>query len=158
TSPASTAIISPAQGTTLTPGQTVTATGSGTNLSWDIDLWVDGLPSFKTGTGSSITFTVPTTANSSQFVRINLTGDNGSVTRDYGIVTTPTPPPTSTAQLTLSWQDNSTNEDNFAIQRKTGTSGTYAQIAMVAANIVSYVDTGVSSGVTYCYRVDATNS
>src|SRR5262249_28211662 len=85
TSPASTAIISPAQGTTLTPGQTVTATGSGTNLSWDIDLWVDGLPSFKTGTGSSITFTVPTTANSSQFVRINLTGDNGSVTRDYGI-------------------------------------------------------------------------
>jgi hypothetical protein len=64
----------------------------------------------------------------------------------------------SAAQLTLNWQDNSTNEDNFAIQRKTGTSGTYAQIAMVAANIVSYMDNGVSSGVTYCYRVDAINS
>jgi hypothetical protein len=142
----------------LTPGQIVTATGSGTNLSWDIDRIGDGLPSFKTGTGSSITFTVPADANSSQIIRINLTGDNGSVTRDYGIVTAPTPPPASTAQLTLSWQDNSTNEDNFAIQRKTGTSGTYTQVAMVAANTVSYVDTGVSSGVTYCYRVDATNS
>ena len=64
----------------------------------------------------------------------------------------------SAPQLTLTWQDNSTNEDNFAIQRKTGSSGTYAQIAMVAANTVSYVDNGVSSGVTYCYRVDATNS
>ena len=62
------------------------------------------------------------------------------------------------AQLSLSWQDNSTNEDNFAIQRKTGTSGTYAQIAMVAANIASYVDTNVSRGVTYCYQVAATNS
>ena len=51
----------------------------------------------------------------------------------------------SAAQLTLTWQDNSTNENNFAIQRKTGTSGTYAQIAMVAANIASYVDTSVSS-------------
>jgi hypothetical protein len=64
----------------------------------------------------------------------------------------------SVAQLTLTWQDNSTNEDNFAIQRKTGTSGTYAQIAMVAANIVSYVDSSLTPGLTYCYRVDAINS
>ena len=64
----------------------------------------------------------------------------------------------SAAQLTLTWQDNSTNENNFAIERKTGTSGTYAQIAMVAANIASYVDTSVTRGVTYCYRVQAVNS
>ena len=70
TSSASTTIISPAQGTTFTPGQTVTATGSGTNLSWDINLIGDGLPSFKTGTGSSITFTVPASANSSQIIEL----------------------------------------------------------------------------------------
>ena len=64
----------------------------------------------------------------------------------------------SAAQLTLTWQDNSTNENNFAIERKTGTGGTYAQIAMVAANIASYVDTSVTRGVTYCYRVQAVNS
>jgi len=65
-----------------------------------------------------------------------------------------TPP----AQLTLSWQDNSTNENNFGVERKTGTSGTYAQIALVSANTTSYVDTSVTHGVTYCYRVDALNS
>jgi fibronectin type 3 domain-containing protein len=65
-----------------------------------------------------------------------------------------TPPP----QLTLTWQDNSTNENNFGVERKTGTSGTYAQIALVAANTTSYVDTSVTHGVTYCYRVDAINS
>ena len=65
-----------------------------------------------------------------------------------------TPP----AQLTLTWQDNSTNESNFGVERKTGTSGTYAQIALVSANTTSYVDTSVTHGVTYCYRVDALNS
>lgn len=65
-----------------------------------------------------------------------------------------TPP----AQLTLTWQDNSTNESNFGVERKTGTNGTYAQIALVAANTTSYVDTSVTHGVTYCYRVDAINS
>jgi len=65
-----------------------------------------------------------------------------------------TPP----AQLTLTWQDNSTNESNFGVERKMGTNGTYVQIALVAANITSYVDTSVSHGVTYCYRVDAINS
>ena len=64
----------------------------------------------------------------------------------------------SAPKLTLTWQDNSTNENNFVIERMTGTNGTFAQIAMVASNIVSYVDTSVSSGVTYCYRVDASNS
>jgi hypothetical protein len=62
------------------------------------------------------------------------------------------------AQLTLTWQDNSTNETNFGVERKTGTGGTYAQIALAAANSTSYVDTSVTHGVTYCYRVDALNS
>jgi hypothetical protein len=64
----------------------------------------------------------------------------------------------SAAQLTSSWQDNSNNEDDFAIERKTGSNGTYAQIAMVAANVGSYVDNNVTRGVAYCYRVDAINS
>src|SRR5215471_11957391 len=55
-----------------------------------------------------------------------------------------TPP----AQLTLTWQDNSTNESNFGVERKTGTNGIYAQIALVAANTTSYVDTSVTHGVT----------
>jgi hypothetical protein len=61
------------------------------------------------------------------------------------------------SQLTLNWQDNSTNENNFGVQRKTGTSGTYAQIALLPANTTLYVDAAVTHGVTYCYRVDAVN-
>jgi len=96
---AATLIASPTSGTTFNPAQVVIVTGSGTSLSWDIDLIGDGLPSFKTGVGSSITFTVPTYARTSNLIRIILTGDGGTVTRDYSIVvptqtTTPTPTPT----------------------------------------------------------------
>jgi hypothetical protein len=245
---AASVITSPVEGTTFTPGQSVTATGSGTNLSWNIDLIKDGLPSFKTGSGSSITFTVPASATSSQIIRITLTGDNGSATREYNIVTgdspsapvgsptitptvaTPTITPSggsftgsvsvmlqtatsdasifyttngstptqsstlytgaftltstttlkaiafksgsnpsaqasanftivaSAAQLTLAWQDNADNENDFTIERKTGTDGAYSQIGSVGANVTSYVDNSVSRGVNYCYRVRAVNS
>jgi len=81
------------------------------------------------------------------------TGSNPSTVASASFTVAPAP-----AQLTLTWQDNSTNESNFGVERKTGTSGTYAQIALVAANTTSYVDASVSHGVTYCYRVDAINS
>jgi fibronectin type 3 domain-containing protein len=65
---------------------------------------------------------------------------------------------TAAVQIALIWHDNSNNEDNFAIERKTGTSGTYSQIATTAMNVTSYVDTTVNRGVTYCYQVRAVNS
>ncbi len=62
------------------------------------------------------------------------------------------------AQLQLSWTDNSTNETGFKIDRKTGTSGTYAQIASVGAGITSYTDSTVTAGTNYCYRLYAYNT
>src|SRR5262245_47595127 len=62
------------------------------------------------------------------------------------------------AQLTLTWTDNSTNEDGFEIERKTGTSGSYAQIATVGVNVTSYTDASLAAGTTYCYQVRAFNS
>ena len=56
------------------------------------------------------------------------------------------------ADITLSWTDNSNNESGFSIQRKTGTSGTFAQIATVGTNVRSYVDSGLAAATTYCYR------
>ena len=64
----------------------------------------------------------------------------------------------STTSIRVGWADNSNNEDNFAIERKTGTSGTYSQIATTAMNVTSYVDTSVNRGVTYCYQIRAVNS
>ena len=66
-------------------------------------------------------------------------------------------PVESAAQLTLTWTDNSTNEDGFAIERETGPTGTFAQIATVGPNVTSYTDSGLMSGATYCYRVWAFN-
>ena len=62
------------------------------------------------------------------------------------------------AQLFLSWGDTSSNEANFQIERKTSTNGTYVQIALVSADVTSYVDSGLIDGTTYCYRVSALNS
>src|SRR5690349_3922869 len=62
------------------------------------------------------------------------------------------------AQLQLGWIDNSSDESGFNIERKTGTTGTYAKIASVGANVTSYTDSSLTSSTTYCYHVDAFNT
>jgi len=62
------------------------------------------------------------------------------------------------AQLNLNWVDNSGGQAGFIIQRATGTTGTYTQVAQTALGAVSYSDATVSLGTTYCYRVAAVNS
>ncbi len=64
----------------------------------------------------------------------------------------------SSSQINLSWTDNSTNETGFKIERKTGSGGTWSQIATVGAGVTSYSNTGLSAFTTYYYRVRATNS
>jgi hypothetical protein len=80
--------------------------------------------------------------------------------------TTPSPPAApsnlqatadSTSQITITWNDNSNNESGFRIERKTGASGTYAEMANVGANIRTWVNTGLSAGTEYFYRVRAFN-
>lgn len=64
------------------------------------------------------------------------------------------------ASLRLTWQDNSTNETAFAIERKTGdcaAATAFAEIASVNANVTTYVDNTVVEGLTYCYRVAGRN-
>jgi Concanavalin A-like lectin/glucanases superfamily len=94
---------------------------------------------------------------------ITVTGTGGDVTKTTSFtltvnLLTASPVVAPSAQLTLAWQDNSNNEDDFTIERKTGTNGAYSQIASVAANVTSYMDYSVTRGVTYCYRVQAVNS
>lgn len=64
----------------------------------------------------------------------------------------------STSGIDLSWTDNSTNETGFKVDRKTGASGAYSQVATVGAGTVTYSDTGLSEGKTYYYRVSAYNA
>ena len=62
------------------------------------------------------------------------------------------------AQLTLNWVDNSGGVARFIIERRTGTTGTYAPIATTGTGITTYKDSAIVGGTTYCYRVKASNA
>lgn len=59
--------------------------------------------------------------------------------------------------ISLSWQDNATNETAFEIERRLE-GGTFGKIGEVAADITTYEDYDVTLGTTYTYRVRAVNS
>ena len=60
-------------------------------------------------------------------------------------------------QVQLNWTDNSTNEDEFIIERSTdGT--TFTELTRVAQNVTTYDDAAVTSNITYFYRVIASNT
>jgi hypothetical protein len=63
----------------------------------------------------------------------------------------------STTQITIGWTDNSSNETGFYIERSPDNS-TWTQIASVAANSTSYINTGLSASTAYYYRVRAYNA
>ncbi len=60
------------------------------------------------------------------------------------------------SQINLSWNDNSVNEDEFIIERKT--TGAWAEIATVGTNITSYSDTDLNKATAYYYRVKSSNA
>ena len=63
----------------------------------------------------------------------------------------------SSSQITLTWKDNSNNEEGFKIERKTGSGGSYAEIKTVSANTKTFPDNGLEDGTQYYYKVRAYN-
>lgn len=61
----------------------------------------------------------------------------------------------------LTWVDNSTNEANFHIERKavacSDAATVFAQIATTGFDVTTFHDQQVVEGVTYCYRIAASN-
>lgn len=62
----------------------------------------------------------------------------------------------SGAEANLSWNDNSSNESGFRIERSSD-GQSFSQIATVDVNTTTYFDTGLESNTTYWYRVNAYN-
>ena len=131
---------------------------------------VDWTTAYSTTSGvagnADFTFT-PTLA---RYVRVYMTLNNGSTYRiyEFEVYSGPSIPPpqaptnlaanaTSTTDIALTWQDNSSDETGFKIERKTG-SGSFSEITTVGADVTSYNDTGLNANTTYVYRVRATNS
>lgn len=60
------------------------------------------------------------------------------------------------AEANLSWNDNSSNESGFRIERSSD-GQSFSQIATVGVDTTTYSDTGLQSNTTYWYRVNAYN-
>lgn len=80
----------------------------------------------------------------------------------------PPPPPTlqapknlsatanSATQITLNWQDSTATETGFRIDRCTGPAcANFAKLVDVAANAVTFADTGLTASTQYSYRARA---
>jgi len=65
--------------------------------------------------------------------------------------------PTKAASFTLTWTDNSDNETGFKIERKLGTTGTFAEVGQVGVDINTFVNVPPDFQ-EYCYRVRAFNN
>ncbi|MFZ6040506.1 S8 family serine peptidase [Vibrio natriegens] len=62
----------------------------------------------------------------------------------------------SDTEITLTWEDNSNNEQGFRIERNSG-SGWEVDFASVGANVTTYSDTGLTAENSYDYQVVAYN-
>lgn len=88
----------------------------------------------------------------------------GTITFTLNFVLTPPAAPSnlsgnaiSSTKVALSWNDNSSNETEFRIERKKTASGSWSQIASLGSNVRTYTNSGLSSNTTYFYRVRAAN-
>jgi hypothetical protein len=95
-------------------------------------------------------------------------GPNGAPSNIVEVKVPPTPlipyPPSNVTatpvtgtQINLTWQDNSTNEVGFVIERRTG-NGPYDNQVTVFQNVTSYSSTNLTPGTTYTYRIRAMNN
>ncbi|HLF26430.1 MAG TPA: fibronectin type III domain-containing protein [Anaerolineae bacterium] len=110
-------------------------------------------------------------ANTTYTYRVRAFNANGnSPNSNDAAVTTPGGPPppaaptnlvataVSGSQVTLSWQDNSTNEQGFLLKRKGPNDVGFVDLATLGQNVNTYVDTSVSPATLYMYRVRAFNA
>ena len=159
------AVMSATPSTGTTP-LNVTFDGSGSTPTGTITSWAWSFGDGALGTGAVTThrYTTPGTYTAS----LTVTDDAGaSSTATSSIVVNPLPPvaPSAlTASLSgylvmLSWQDNSSNETAFYIERCEGAGCTnFASLASQWADNPSYTDYSAISGRTYSYRVRAYNA
>jgi hypothetical protein len=171
-SPASRDFGSVPVGSTADLNFTVQNTGGGT-LAGSVSVpapfsIVSGSP-YSLTAGQSINVFVrfaPTSAQSSTAI-VSFSGAGGATTTVSGTGTSSPPPPdpswlrvtvASQTQLNLLWDDNSTNESGFKVERKDGCCGPWNVVATLPANSTTYQSTGLTCNNIYAYRVWAFNN
>ncbi|MCS7000874.1 MAG: fibronectin type III domain-containing protein, partial [Candidatus Kapabacteria bacterium] len=123
-----------------------------------------GITASGTGSGNflSVNTTFDAVSSTTETTSINTRPPSGYTITFTPPTTTPAAPSNLTftnvlpAQMTLNWQDNSTNEIGFLIMRSTdGTNYTF--VTLTAANTTSFTATGLTPSTTYYWRVYAVN-
>ncbi len=66
--------------------------------------------------------------------------------------------PTGSAAIALSWSAPTTAADQFVVQRATGTTGSFAEVARPAGTATSFSDAGLTPATQYRYRIAAVRS
>ena len=64
----------------------------------------------------------------------------------------------SVSQIDLTWQDNSTNETGFIVQRRVDGSGHWVELGRPPANVTTFANDGLFPDSTYIYRIRAFNN
>jgi len=157
--------------TTPTPADNAALTGSPSTLDWadvanatSYDVYVDG--ALKANVATSQWTVSPALANGAHTWQIkanNNTGTKAGPTWNFNVnpavvLNQPTNPVASNVtdtNVTLQWNDTSTGEQNYLVERKTGAAGLWSQVSTLAANSTSWNDTLAQPGTTYYYRVRA---
>lgn len=129
----------------------VVPTSSSTTPSWTANTVYAIDAVIKSGVN---TYTVTTAGTTASVAPIHT---DGAVTDGTTALTFKEVIATGTAaSVTLSWTEGDATETNYDIQRKTSAEGTYASVGMPVPE--SFVDSTVTTGTTYWYRVFAINS
>lgn len=63
----------------------------------------------------------------------------------------------SSSEVRLEWNDNSSNEEGFRIERRRESEGGFTQAGQTGVDETTFDDDGLADGVTYVYRVQACN-
>ena len=111
----------------------------------------------------------PSSAYSYRIRAINAVA--GSTTTLYASIysniaaTIPAGPPPAPTNLTaiamgqdtvlVTWQDNSSNESGFKLERTSDNGANWTAVITTAPNVTSYLDNGLQKGKTYDYRITA---
>ncbi|MBN1669649.1 MAG: tyrosine-protein phosphatase [Kiritimatiellae bacterium] len=64
----------------------------------------------------------------------------------------------SSSQIELAWQDNSTDETGFKIDRRQSGTGPWVRVTQTSANVTRHTDGGLMTATEYYYKVKAFNA
>lgn len=121
-------------------------------------------------TGKATTWTDTTVASGTSYTyRIRATSTTAAWNSGYSNSSTAATPAqgapsnlastANTTRITLTWADNTVDENGFKIERCEGAGcDTFAQVAMVGTNVATWSDDSVCNGHSYSYRVRAYNT